>query len=95
VLRVPVQLLAKRPLLLISSPHTALAVAFVVAGILIHIRSSDQRMVVLVQSFALAASGVTLTVLVGYLFSIDVFYRITPDSGHKEVALAISGALRH
>jgi diguanylate cyclase (GGDEF)-like protein/PAS domain S-box-containing protein len=74
-------LLAKRPSLLISSPHTALAVTFVVAGTLIHIRRSGQRMVVLVQSFALAASGVTLTVLVGYLFSIDVFYRINPETG--------------
>jgi hypothetical protein len=78
---VPIQLLAKRPAILISSPHTAFAVTFVVVGIFIHIRSSDQRVVVLAQAFALAALGVTLAVLVGYLFSIEEFYRINPETG--------------
>lgn len=81
ILHVPIQLLAKRPAILISSPHTAFAVTFVVVGIFIHIRSSDQRVVVLAQAFALAALGVTLAVLVGYLFSIEEFYRINPETG--------------
>ncbi|MCG6865746.1 MAG: hypothetical protein LJE58_10025, partial [Thiogranum sp.] len=36
ILHVPIQLLAKRPAILISSPHTAFAVTFVVVGIFIH-----------------------------------------------------------
>jgi hypothetical protein len=81
ILHVSIRLLAKRPAIFISSPHTAFAVTFVVAGIFIHIRSRDQRMVVPAQAFAVAALGVTLAVLVGYLFSIEEFYRVTPETG--------------
>lgn len=81
LLRLPLQLLARRPATLISSPHVALATLPLALGMLAQANLSGPRWTSWIQSCALGAMVITLMVLTGYLFSVTDFYRMSPVLG--------------
>lgn len=81
LLRLPLQLLARRPATLISSPHAALAALPLALGLLAQANVSGPRWSVWIQGCALATMVITLMVLTGYLFSVTDFYRLSPGLG--------------
>lgn len=81
VLRVPMAWLARRPQLLISSPHTAFVVLLLSIGLLAHARAPAGMATTLVQALVAIVFCALLVVLVGYLFSNPLLFGIEPNIG--------------